>query len=108
VTDLTEAGCEKTEKLMQEVGVCDRCKTHVEILEQKQWFMKTMELTDAVVKTANEVVWYPDYMRNRLIDWAKALDWDWVISRQRLFATRFRLVLQNLRRIDSGGQKAGS
>ena len=26
-------------------------------------------------------------MKNRLIDWAKSLDWDWVISRQRLFAT---------------------
>jgi valyl-tRNA synthetase len=26
-------------------------------------------------------------MRTRLIDWAKSLDWDWVISRQRVFAT---------------------
>jgi valyl-tRNA synthetase len=88
VEDLTAAGLlEKTEKIMQEVGVCDRCKTHVEILDQKQWFMKTMELTDAVEKYANEVVWYPDFMKNRLIDWAKSLDWDWVISRQRIFAT---------------------
>jgi valyl-tRNA synthetase len=88
VADLTVAGLlEKTEKIQQEVGVCDRCKTHVEILEQKQWFMKTMDLTDRVEKAANEVVWYPDFMKNRLIDWAKALDWDWVISRQRLFAT---------------------
>ena len=49
--------------------------------------MNTRKLTDAVEKTANEIVWYPDYMKNRLIDWAKSLDWDWVISRQRLFAT---------------------
>jgi valyl-tRNA synthetase len=88
VEDLTATGLlEKTEKIMQEVGVCDRCKTHVEILERKQWFMNTRKLTDAVEKTANEIVWYPDYMKNRLIDWAKSLDWDWVISRQRLFAT---------------------
>jgi valyl-tRNA synthetase len=88
VEDLTAAGLlEKTEKITQEVGVCDRCKTHVEILERKQWFMNTRKLTDAVEKTANEIVWYPDYMKNRLIDWAKSLDWDWVISRQRLFAT---------------------
>jgi valyl-tRNA synthetase len=88
VQDLTAAGLlEKTEKIMQEVGVCDRCKAHVEILERKQWFMKTRDLTGAVEKTADEVVWYPDYMRNRLVDWAKSLDWDWVISRQRLFAT---------------------
>jgi valyl-tRNA synthetase len=59
----------------------------VEILERKQWFMNTRKLTDTVEKTANEIVWYPDYMKNRLVDWAKSLDWDWVISRQRLFAT---------------------
>ncbi len=88
VEDLEAAGLlEKSEPLAQEVGVCDRCKTHVEILEHKQWFMKTRALTDKVVETANEVVWYPDYMRARLIDWARSLDWDWVISRQRVFAT---------------------
>ncbi len=88
VEDLDATGLlEKVEPLSQEVGVCDRCKTHVEILEHKQWFMKTRSLTDEVEKTANEVVWYPDYMKTRLIDWAKSLDWDWVISRQRVFAT---------------------
>jgi valyl-tRNA synthetase len=88
VQDLTTAGLlDKTEKITHEVGVCERCKTHVEILERKQWFMRTRELTGAVEKAADEVVWYPDYMRARLVDWAKSLDWDWVISRQRLFAT---------------------
>ncbi len=88
VADLTAAGLlEKTEKIQQEVGVCDRCKAQVEILEVKQWFMKTMPLSEAVERNANEIPWYPDYMKNRLIDWTRALDWDWVVSRQRLFAT---------------------
>ncbi|MGA2681427.1 MAG: valine--tRNA ligase [Candidatus Bathyarchaeia archaeon] len=88
VQDLTVAGLiEKTEKISQEIGVCDRCKAQVEILERKQWFMETRKLTDAVEKTANEIDWYPDFMKNRLVDWAKSLDWDWVISRQRIFAT---------------------
>ena len=88
VADLTAAGLlEKTEKIQHEVGVCDRCKTHVEILEVKQWFMKTLPLSDAIIKNALEIPWYPDYMKNRLIDWTRALDWDWVVSRQRLFAT---------------------
>jgi valyl-tRNA synthetase len=88
VEDLVAAELlDKAEKLAQEVGVCDRCKTHVEILEHKQWFMKTRALTDAVEENANQVVWYPDYMKTRLIDWARSLDWDWVISRQRVFAT---------------------
>lgn len=88
VKDLSEAGLlERTEPLQQEVGLCDRCKTHVEILERKQWFMRTRSLTDKVVETADDVVWYPDYMKTRLTDWARSLDWDWVISRQRVFAT---------------------
>ena len=56
--------------------------------------MKTLSLSDAVVKNANEIPWHPDYMKNRLIDWTKALDWDWVVSRQRLFAADSGLVLQ--------------
>jgi valyl-tRNA synthetase len=88
VNDLEQEGLlEKTEKLKQEIGSCDRCETRVELLELEQWFMKTRVLTEKVEKTANEVVWYPDYMKTRLVDWARSLDWDWVISRQRIFAT---------------------
>ena len=88
VKDLDDAGLlEKTQKIRQEIGVCERCKSSVEILERKQWFMKTRMLTDKVETAAKEVVWYPDYMRIRVIDWARSLDWDWVISRQRVFGT---------------------
>jgi len=82
-----EGFLEKKKSTIQEVGTCWRCHTPIEILERKQWFMKTLQLTNKIVKNANEVVWYPDYSKNRLVDWAKSLDWDWVISRQRVFAT---------------------
>ncbi len=86
--ELKKAGLlEKMEPLQQEVGVCSRCKTPIEILDREQWFMETRKLTDDVVKNAWDITWYPDHMRTRLIDWAKSLDWDWVISRQRIFAT---------------------
>ena len=88
VQDLEAAGMlEKVEEITQEVGLCERCKTPIEILERKQWFMKTRILTDDVVKAAEEIIWFPEHMKTRLIDWAKSLDWDWVISRQRVFAT---------------------
>ncbi len=77
----------KTEPIQQEIGLCDRCEAPIEILETKQWFMKTRKLTEDVEKTANQLIWYPDYMKTRLIDWAESLDWDWVISRQRVFGT---------------------
>jgi valyl-tRNA synthetase len=88
VEDLKKEGLlDRTEKITHEIGTCDRCESLVEILELKQWFMKTRQLTDQVEKTAGEIAWYPDYMRLRLVDWAKSLDWDWVISRQRVFGT---------------------
>jgi len=88
VEDLRGMGLvEKEESIPQEVGVCWRCGTPVEILVRRQWFMKTRALTDEVERSAHEVKWYPDYMKWRLINWARSLDWDWVISRQRVFAT---------------------
>ena len=88
IADLREAGLIRDEKqLNQEVGLCWRCSTAIEIVAAQQWFFRTISLTEKVVKTAHEVTWYPDYMRQRLLDWANGLDWDWVLSRQRVFAT---------------------
>ena len=88
VKDLrTEGLLDRIEQTTQEVSLCWRCHTPIEILEREQWFMKTRKLTEQVEKTALEITWYPDYMKHRLIDWAKSLEWDWVISRQRVFAT---------------------
>ena len=88
VKDLEETGTlEKTQPLSQEVGTCWRCKHPIEILEHEQWFLNTHKFTDQVKQNTLEVTWYPDYMKKRMIDWTNSLDWDWVISRQRIFAT---------------------
>jgi valyl-tRNA synthetase len=88
LTDLGSKGTvSATRALPQEVSICWRCKTPIEILEREQWFMKTRILTGDVEKNALEITWYPDYMKHRLVDWARSLEWDWVISRQRVFAT---------------------
>jgi valyl-tRNA synthetase len=71
----------------REIGTCWRCHTPVEILSTPQWFMKTKDMTDEIVKWTNRVSWVPEFSKNRMVDWAKSLDWDWVISRQRLFGT---------------------
>jgi len=77
----------KTEPLAQSIGVCWRCKTPVEIISRPQWFMKTRDMTEAVIQWADKLRWVPSFAKQRLVDWANSLDWDWVISRQRVFAT---------------------
>jgi len=73
--------------LDQNVGVCWRCKTPVEFINAEQWFLKTVDFKELVLKTSEEMNWHPEFMKIRLEDWVNSLDWDWVISRQRYFAT---------------------
>ncbi len=82
---LAEGILYRQEDLPQNVGLCWRCKTPIEILSERQWFVKILH--DEIMKTANEITWIPDYMKVRLENWTGTMEWDWCISRQRIFAT---------------------
>ncbi len=75
------------ESLNQNVGVCWRCKTPAEFINAEQWFLKTVEFKKMVLEKSDEMDWFPEFMKTRLEDWVNSLEWDWVISRQRYFAT---------------------
>ncbi|MDO8874152.1 MAG: valine--tRNA ligase [Methanoregula sp.] len=75
----------RQEKLAQRVGTCWRCKTPIEILSERQWFVKIKpaEIADA----AHQISWFPEHMLLRMENWVEQMEWDWCISRQRIFAT---------------------
>jgi len=78
----------KEESITSEQGTCWRCHTPVEIITEKQWFVATSKLASKILEVASkEIRWIPEYQYKRLEDWVNSLDWDWVISRQRVFAT---------------------
>jgi valyl-tRNA synthetase len=86
IEDMKKAGIlYKQEKLDQNVGMCWRCKTPIEILSEKQWFVKIIR--EDILNTANDITWVPDFMKVRLENWTETMEWDWCISRQRIFAT---------------------
>ncbi len=86
IEDMKNAGIlYKQEELPQNVGMCWRCKTPIEILSEKQWFVKI--ISEDIMDTANQITWVPDYMKVRLENWTGTMEWDWCISRQRIFAT---------------------
>jgi valyl-tRNA synthetase len=88
INDLKEIGVLIEQKdTPQQVSVCWRCGMPVEFLQVPQWFLKTLELKEQVYKRADEIRWYPEFMKVRLRDWVDSLEWDWVLSRQRIFAT---------------------
>lgn len=79
----------KQEQLPQSVGTCWRCKTPIEILSSDQWFVRVSELNADAKKKSAEMQWLPPHMKLRMDDWIDNMEWDWVISRQRIFATPF-------------------
>ncbi len=86
VEDLEEGGfLVDTEPTTQNVGQCWRCDTPIEILSKEQWFVEVRQ--DEILEQAREVEWIPSHMYDRLEDWTEGMEWDWVISRQRVFAT---------------------
>jgi len=86
VADMKKAGILRGEKkITQRVGTCWRCKTPIEILSERQWFIRVKH--DEILKAAREVTWIPEHMRIRLENWVAQMEWDWCISRQRIFAT---------------------
>ena len=77
----------KQEQVDQNVGQCWRCKTPIEILVKKQWFVAVRELIQKTKDAADEMNWMPEHMKSRMLNWADSMEWDWCISRQRIFAT---------------------
>jgi valyl-tRNA synthetase len=85
---LKESGhLKKQEKVKHTVKEHDRCHTVIELLSSMQWFMKIKENSDEIKETAAEINWVPEFARQRLDDWANFIDWDWAISRNRIFGT---------------------
>ena len=88
IKDLKKEGLlVKQEEIEQNVGVCWRCQTPIELINKEQWFINILKIKDDIIKTANEINWIPKFMKKRLEDWIDSLEWDWVVSRQRYFAT---------------------
>lgn len=71
------------------VAIHERCSTENEILPSKQWFIDILSEREKYLKAADEINWYPSYMKTRYISWVENLKWDWCISRQRFFGVPF-------------------
>ena len=63
----------------------------LEIITSRQWFIKTMELREALLSRGRELKWVPRHMQSRYENWVNGLNGDWCVSRQRFFGVPFPL-----------------
>lgn len=82
-----EGNIVKKQPLKQTVKVHDRCKTPIELLTSMQWFADIKTTGKRIKELAHKIKWHPEFGISYLIDWVEGAEWDWVISRQRVFGT---------------------
>jgi valyl-tRNA synthetase len=63
------------------------CETPIEFLTKRQWAIEAIKSSKDILELSNEIEWHPDYMQKRLKNWVDSMDWDWIISRQRVYGT---------------------
>jgi len=80
---------QKKEKITHILNVHERCGTPTEFIKTKQWFIRLLDIKNEILDQADKMNWYPTFMKQRYIDWVKALKWDWCISRQRYYGVPF-------------------
>ncbi|WDV44372.1 valine--tRNA ligase [Clostridiaceae bacterium M8S5] len=79
----------KSTSITHPVSVHERCSNEVEIIPSQQWYIDILSSQDELIKLADQINWYPSYMKSRYLSWVENLKWNWCISRQRYFGVPF-------------------
>lgn len=82
---------EKKIRIQHSVPICWRCKTPVEIIHVKEYFLKQLEYRDQLKNLALSIKIRPEKHRKKLLDWIDSLKIDWPISRTRYYGTEIPL-----------------
>jgi valyl-tRNA synthetase len=75
----------QSEKITHIVNVGERSGVEVEYIVAKQWYVTYLDKKEYLFEMAQKFSWHPDFMKHRLENWIKGLNWDWGFSRQRHF-----------------------
>ncbi len=75
----------RQKEIVHAVNVHERCKTELEFLKTKQWYIRVLDKKEELLEAGNQITWYPQHMKVRYDHWVQNLNWDWCISRQRHF-----------------------
>ena len=71
------------------INVHERCGKEIEFAMFSQWFLRILDHKKEFIRLAEEINWYPAYMKSRYINWVENIGWDWCLSRQRFYGIPF-------------------
>lgn len=63
----------ESKSINHNVAVHERCGKEIEILPSKQWYIDILTNKELFLKAADEINWYPEYMKNRYVLWVENL-----------------------------------
>lgn len=90
LADLRAAGLLLDERpAEQTIRVHERCGTPLELIESRQWFVRILDLKEALLELGRRITWQPAFLQARYEHWVQNLNQDWCISRQRFFGVPF-------------------
>ncbi len=75
--------------LTHAVKFYERGERPLEIVSNRQWFIRTLAHRQKLAERGAELRWHPPYMQGRYQSWVEGLNSDWLISRQRFFGVPF-------------------
>lgn len=86
VKDIEAAGLYRGVKNVdQNVSISERSEVPVEFIMAPQWFVRVLDMKDALLQRSAELNWHPQEMKIRLDQWISGLKYDWNVSRQRFY-----------------------
>jgi valyl-tRNA synthetase len=71
------------------VNFYEKGERPLEIVSSRQWYVRTLERRETLLRAGREIAWHPEFMRSRYEAWVDGLTGDWNISRQRYFGVPF-------------------
>lgn len=77
----------KKEFIKHSVPVCWRCKTPIQIIHSREWFLKQLEFKEDLKRLLDEMSFKPEMHKRRLIEWIDSISMDWPITKDRFYAT---------------------